>query len=222
MVILLVRNLFVLSRYLHFKRSKSLKKPENFKRLIFQNFSNFRQTEYIFFEKKTRIGFSESPNLSDTLRRGHFLWSKKFVSGFEMLEARTKKILFEISRGRILRKSTFYVSRFVSHLTLWQELQNNVRPRQLAYRRRSRQFTSLLQWSTEFPSPVFNFLHVRIGKKTKCETDFPKFQTSFHRSVCNTTTWDTNGGISSQFSKICHSYAHNWYVMGNRNICSVG
>ena len=132
-----------------------------------------------------------------------------------------KKNSFEISSGRVLRKSTFYVSSFVSHLTLWQELQKNVRPRQLAYRRRSRQFTSLLQWSTEFPSPVFNFLHVRIGKKTKCETDFPKFQTSFHRSVCNTTTWDTNGGISSQFSKICHSYAHNWYVMGNLNIFTV-
>ena len=59
MVILLVRNLFVLSRYLHFKRSKSmsLKKPENFKRLIFQNFSNFRQTEYIFFEKKLGLAF---------------------------------------------------------------------------------------------------------------------------------------------------------------------
>ena len=217
MVILLVRNLFVLSRYLHFK-------PENFKRLIFQNFSNFRQTEYIFFEKKTRIGFSESPNLSDTLRRGHFLLSQKFVSGFEMLEDtrfEQKKNSFEISSGRILRKSTFYVSSFVSHLTLWQELQKNVRPRQLAYRRRSRQFTSLLQWSTEFPSPVFNFLHVRIGKKTKCETDFPKFQTSFHRSVCNTTTWYTNGGISSQFSKICHSYADNWYVIGNRFHSSV-
>ena len=203
----------------------SLKKPENFKRLIFQNFSNFRQTEYIFFEKNSDWLFRESESVRHTASRTFSLVTKvcQWIRDAWGHPVRTKKILFEISRGRILRKSTFYVSSFVSHLTLWQELQKNVRPRprQLAYRRRSRQFTSFSQWSTEFPSPVFNFLHVRIGKKTKCETDFPKFQTSFHRSVCNTTTWDTNGGISSQFSKICHSYAHNWYVIGNRFHSSV-
>ena len=203
----------------------SLKKPENFKRLIFQNFSNFRQTEYIFFEKKLGLAFQRVRICQTHCVEDIFSCHKSLSVDSRCLRTpgSNKKILFEISRGRILRKSTFYVSSFVSHLTLWQELQKNVRPRprQLAYRRRSRQFTSFSQWSTEFPSPVFNFLHVRIGKKTKCETDFPKFQTSFHRSVCNTTTWDTNGGISSQFSKICHSYAHNWYVIGNRFHSSV-
>ena len=76
MVILLVRNLFVLSRYLHFKRSKSLKKPENFKRLIFQNFSNFRQTEYIFFEKNSDWLFRESESVRHTASRTFSLVKK--------------------------------------------------------------------------------------------------------------------------------------------------
>ena len=99
MVILLVRNLFVLSRDLHFKRSKSmsLKKPENFKRLIFQNFSNFRQTEYIFFEKNSDWLFRESESVRHTASRTFSLVTKvcQWIRDAWGHPVRTKKILLK-------------------------------------------------------------------------------------------------------------------------------